>query len=362
MKATRVLLAFFALITLAIATARAEDTLRVFTWYGYVTPEDVTAVNELLKAQGYDIKAEVITPLAESSDQMFEVLQAGKADVSFLTLNFIMMQEGRIAKLLQPIRTGSPRLSNLRYVNPSLALLPMGSTNFDPLYIPFGGGTYGIWANLAFYKPSELPKSINELVVNPKWKGKLSLTRGQVSPNIALASLCLNKNPFMLNDLVKAGQLDDARHYLGELLPKLRALHAQVGTFWDVSPTFKDDQLTACYGIEIPAENAKGGKWTRIHFQEGATVWLDTINFHRRLSGRKLEAAEIFANYFIGKQVQERIVNELNMVGVSSLVKPNPQLDEDPNFFDSKMLLPPYDTAAYDAMKKLFAAAMNTPW
>ncbi|EDQ02269.1 hypothetical protein [Shewanella benthica] len=46
-------------------------------------------------------------------------------------------------------------------------------------------------------------------------------------------------------------------------------------------------------------------------------AWLDTINFVKGLEGRKLEAAQIFANYFIGKQVQTRVSQELSMVPVS---------------------------------------------
>ncbi len=128
--------------------ARAED-LRVFTWDGYVTDNDVQAVNKLLDEAGYsDIRAKVISPFAEGPEQMFKVIRKGSADISFLTLNYIKMQDNKIAKLLQPINTKSPRLTNYSKLSKRLTQIPMGMMNGKPLYIPWGGGAYGIWANM----------------------------------------------------------------------------------------------------------------------------------------------------------------------------------------------------------------------
>lgn len=342
----------------AALSAWAQEPLRIFTWDGYCQPHEIAQVNALLKEQGYDFKAEVIEPYAEGPEQMFTVLRDGKADVSFLTLNYIMMQSGKTARLLQPINTSSPRLSNYKSLNPALTSIPMAMKDGKPLYIPWGGGSYGIWADHNRYKPEELPDSLAALATDPKWKGKLSLTRGQIQPNVALASLMAGKPAWEIDELAAAGDRPGAIKLGSELLPHLKSLYGQVSTFWDGVPSFSSDVLTASYGPEIASENAKGGKWRLVKFKEGQTVWLDTINFHTGLQGKKLEAAEIFANYFIGKEVQDRVVHGLSMVASSTLVSDNPLIEQNPDFFEQDMFWPPYVPIADNIMKKLSDEAM----
>ncbi|WP_394392944.1 hypothetical protein [Shewanella woodyi] len=77
-------------------------------------------------------------------------------------------------------------------------------------------------------------------------------------------------------------------------------------------------------------------------------AWLDTINFVKGLSGRKLEAAEIFANYFIGKEVQNRISNELSMVPASKTVPVNTILGDPDKILNENMFVPPMIKEAMD--------------
>lgn len=342
------------------ALAQAKDTLRVFTWEGYVTADDVKAVNKLLEAKGYDIEAKVIEPFASGPEQMFDIIRSGKSDISFLTLNYIKMQGEKTSKMLQAINTASPRLSNYEKLRKELKAIPMGMAKEGPLYIPFGGGAYGIWANMKKLKKPDLPKSVTELW-DAKWKGKLSLSKGQVQPNIAIVMLAMGKSAYYINDMMIAGKRDEANKFsVGEAQKKTDLLYGQVARFWDGSPDYKDDLLlTASYGVEVATENAKGGKWEYVQFSEGSTVWMDTINFASSLTGKKLEAAEIFANYFIGKEVQTRVVNGLSMVSVSTLVDSNPIIDSNPKFFSEKMFWPPYDKIADNLMKKMSDTAMG---
>ncbi|MEQ6885425.1 PotD/PotF family extracellular solute-binding protein [Salicola sp. Rm-C-2C1-2] len=343
-----------------MATAQTGKTLNVFTWEGYVLPEEVEAVNKLLERKGYDYRVQVIEPWAEGPSQMFDVMRSGNVDISFLTLNYIKMQGGKIQSLLQPINTDSPRLTNYDALNDDLTQISMGMDNGEPLYIPWGGGAYGIWANMDKLSKDELPQSVNDLW-NDRWEGKLSLTKGQIQPNIALALMAQGKEPFYINELAgdraglgKYSKADTA------LQRKVNALYDQVGNLWSDGPVFSDDLLlVASYGPGVSAHNAEGGNWELVPFEEGNTVWLDTINFSSELSGRKLEAAEIFANYFIGKKVQERVVEGLGMVAASSKVDSNPLIEDNPNFFDSAMFWPPYDSKANNVMKIISDRAME---
>jgi len=77
----------------------------------------------------------------------------------------------------------------------------------------------------------------------------------------------------------------------------------QGGHLWIKAPEFRDDLLiVTSWGPEIMRENNKGGKWKFLEFKKGYMLWLDTICFAKGVKGKKLEVAEIFANYFIGKK------------------------------------------------------------
>ncbi|MBK6907228.1 MAG: extracellular solute-binding protein [Rhodocyclaceae bacterium] len=346
-------------MVLVCSFALAKESLRVFTWDGYVTPADVAAVNQVLTEKGYDIEVQVIAPYATGPEQMFEIIRSEKADVTFLTLNYIKMQNERTSKLLQTINTKSPRLGNYGKLRKELTALSMGMASDGPLYIPWGGGTYGIWANMKKLKKAELPVTVGDLW-DARWKGKISLSHGQIQPNIALTLLALGKPPFLLNDLMVSNQRDQAFAVSDELQGKVNRLYGQVARFWDAAPDYGDDLLlTASYGIELARENANGGKWELVKLKEGSTVWLDTINFTKGLTGKKLEAAEIFANYFIGKDVQTRVVKELSMVAVSHLANSNPIIEADPEFFAERMFWPPYHQEAADLMRRLSNKAMR---
>ncbi len=81
-----------------------KEPLRILSWEGYVTPSDLDKVNQLLQEQGYAYKAELVSPLAEGAEQMFDMIRTGKVDISFLTLFFIKMEREQTSRLLQAIK------------------------------------------------------------------------------------------------------------------------------------------------------------------------------------------------------------------------------------------------------------------
>lgn len=341
------------------ASSAWAEAIRVFTWQGYVQPEEIVAVNQLLKSSGYDYEIEVITPWAEGPEQMFNVIRSGRVDISFLTLNYLKMQDARLLRLLQPINTQSPRLNNYHKLLDILKTIPMGMQNDQVYYIPWAGGAYGIWADMNKVSPDELPASVNELWA-PRWKGHLSLSSGQIQPNIALTSMALGKTPFYLNSIQEYGRL---RMYLSadsDIQQKLNQLYQQVSHFWNSAPQVHDSvELIASYGPGVSDWNANGGNWRLLNLKEGNTVWLDTINFHKDLSGKKLEAAEIFANYFIGKVVQNRAVLQLGLVAASEQAVVLSEQFRPGNFFQENMFWPPYWKGADNVMKSMSEKAMR---
>jgi spermidine/putrescine transport system substrate-binding protein len=345
------------------SNVHSAETIRVLTWEGYVLPEEVKAVNNILKKKGYPYKIEVISPYAAGAEQMFRLIREDKCDIMFLTLFFIKMQGQKTSKLLQPINPNSPRLKNYKYLLPGLKDIPMGlDRHHRPLYIPWGSGTYGFYVDTKRVKPSETPRSVSDLW-DRKWKGKISLNIAQPWYNIGLVLMSLGKKPFYINQLILSGKRREAISLCdseGELQRKSNQLYRQAGHFWKDAPEFREElMIVSNWGPEILGENARGAGWKFIELREGNMLWLDTITFRKGLPERKLEAAEIFANHFIGRKVQTRVAKDLAMVAASSLAESNPMIEINPKFFLQDMFVPPYTKIADNLMKRVSDMALE---
>lgn len=344
------------ILLLICPPVQAKDSLRILTWDGYVRPEDLAKVNALLNRSGYDIEAKLIAPYAEGAEQMYDLMRKGDVDISFLTLFFIKLQGEKSASLIQAINVSSPRLGNYKYLLPSLTRIPMGMQDKRPLYIPFSGGNYGFYIDRNKVHAAEIPRSWSDLL-SPRWKGKYALNRTQIWYNVAIASMISGKQPYYLNSLANEGKreaLIAETRADGLLAEKLLAIYRNAGDFWDAAPKFLPQlEIVSSWGMEIKQANRAGGKWQQLLFKEGNLVWMDTMNFSKNLSGKRLEAAEIVANYFIGKEVQSRVASELSLVSVSRLADSNPILENNPKFFSSGTFVPPYNRMADNLMTQL---------
>lgn len=350
------------LLAASCAATATEPPLRIMTWEGYVTDADLVAINTQLREQGYDIEARVIAPYAEGAEQMYNLIRKGDVDIAFLTLFFIKLQGDRSAKFLQPIDTASPRLSNYRHLSPALTRIPMGMQGNEVLYVPFAGGSYGFYVNRNVVRAEEVPTSWSDLFA-PRWQGKYSLNNAQIGYNVAIASMALGKPPYYVNDLAVAGHRDQVVRETqpgSALADKLTELYRGAGEFWDAAPSFPAHlEIVSSWGPEITQANKDGGDWQLIQFKEGELVWLDTINFVAELSGRRLKAAEIVANHFIGKEAQSRVATELSLVAASELARSNPILAKNPKFFSAGAFVPPYNALADNRMKLMSDAALQ---
>lgn len=344
------------LITLG-QVALALEPLRVLTWEGYVQVEDVKAVNALLTTKNLPYYVEVIKPYAEGAEQMFDLIRGQYCDVSFLTLFFIKIEKEQTARLLQPINQNSPHLSNYSDLLSNLIQLDMGLDNQqNPLYIPWGGGVYGFYIDYNKLGADEVPKSVKELW-HEKWRGRFSLNKTQAGYNFGLALMSLGKSPFHLYHLIQQGSREELKalmHPEGRLQVQLNLLYQNAGNLWTSATEFHPElSIVSSWGPEIQAKNEAGGDWRLIKFEEGQMVWLDTINFVKHLKGEKLAAAEVFANYFIGKKVQDRIADELSMMPALPAANKNSDLGQMQELYQEPMFVPPYDEVTYGIIKKM---------
>jgi spermidine/putrescine transport system substrate-binding protein len=343
-------------LLLPSAPAMAKQPLRILTWEGYVTNQDLANVNAILAQKGYDFEVTVMSPYAESAEQMYGLMRKGEVDISFLTLFFIKMQGAKSESLLQPVNVDSPRLSNYKYLLPALTRIPMGMLGKQPLYIPFAGGSYGFYINRKHVALADEPESWKDLF-STRWERKYSLNRAQIWYNVAIASMALGKPPYYLNSLAlegKRNQVIEETRADGQLAGKLLALYKNSGDFWVAAPKFLPElDIVSSWGMEVKQANREGGNWQLINFREGNLVWMDTINFSKNLAGKRLEAAEIIANYFIGKEVQSRVASELSLVSVSKLARSNPILKKNPKFFSAGTFVPPYNRIADNLMTQM---------
>ena len=349
-------LLLFSFLLLLPMQLLAVEKLRIFTWAGYVTAEDITQVNEILLNKGYNYQVEVIATKAEDADQMFSVIRNKQCDITFLTLFFIKMHGEQISRLLQPININSPRLSNYKNLDPELTQIPMGMQSGKPLYIPWGGGIYGFYVNTNKVKPQDIPTSVKDLWTD-KWRNKFSLNQGQFWYNVGLTLQALDYHPFYLEQLAQKNDRSTLKSLFsqqGVVLNKLKQLYKNSGGFWQSSTKFSEDlEIVSSWGPEIKSQNDKGGKWQLINFEEGHLAWLDTINFVSGLKNEKLAAAEVVANYFIDKKVQQRIVDELSMLPAAVNLESRGLLDRYPNLFRSDLFVPPYSQLSYSLMQQL---------
>ena len=348
---------FMVFLLTMITCVNAASPITILSWEGYIRDADIQAVNAELKKQGYgDFNAKVIKPYAQDAKQMFSLIRTGKCDISFLTLFFIKMDKEQTSKLVQPINTSSPRLSNYAFLNKDLTHLKMGMDKDKPLYIPWGGGVYGFYINRKRVAKNEVPTSVTQLW-DPRWKGRLSLNKAQYWYNIGLTFMSKGQDPFTINTLALQGKRNHIKPLVkkgGAMQLHLNALYAQAGDFWDATPRFRKGlDIVSSWGPEIARENKKGGKWERLLFTEGDMVWLDTINFMKNLNGRKLEAAEVIANYFIGIKVQERIANELSMIPSSTQVTKSSTTTMKASSLKSSLFVPPFTSLSKTAMSSM---------
>lgn len=344
-------------------SANEDSSLRIFSWDGYVTNNDLTSLNEIYKSNDLKLNAKLITPYAEGHEQMFNVIRDKQCDISFLTLFFIKLNNQKITKLLSPINTSSKRFTNYKHLLPSATNLAMGKVKNKTLYIPYGGGVYGFYVNMNKVKKKDIPRSINDLWL-PKWKGKFSLNKTQVWYNVGISLMALGLPPFHLNDLVlqnKRKELMRLRRNDGEIQFKVNELYQNAESFWTSGTKFNDKlSIVSSWGPEIKLRNQKYGEnWKKINFKEGDVVWLDTINFMKDLSEEKLIAAELTANYFIGKEAQQRVVSKLSMISVSKQSSKNKMIIENSDVFNSKRMVPPYSKASGMLMQSISDQAMK---
>ncbi len=332
----------------------AKESIKIFAWEGYVTDLDIKNVNLLLEHSNYQYEAVLIKTVAEDAEQMFSVIREKKCDIAFLTLFFIKMEGNKTARLLKPVNTKSPRLFNYKYLDKDLTHIPMGLLNDQPLYIPWGGGIYGFYMNEK--DKHQVPDTVADLL-EEKWKNRYSLNKGQFWYNVGIALQSINLHPFYLNDLAVAGNRHELAKLTGPNSPlqnRLNLLYQNAGALWTAGPEFEENlQIVSSWGPEIQKQNMKGSNWQLVNFKEGKQAWLDTINFTKELSGKKLEASEVIANYFIGKSVQKRISEQLSMIPASTQVKNRGLLSDYPKIFKNGYFVPPFNRLAHSIMKQM---------
>ncbi len=322
----------------------ATTPLKILTWEGYVTDQDVTVLDKQLAYEGYPFHVEIVKPYASGAEQMYSLLRAGDVDITFLTLFFIKMSHQRIQKYLQPIDTTSPRFTHLDSLVPQLTDIAMGKEGNDLFYLPFGGGVYGFFSN----DPAVGASGDVNMLWRDELQGKFSLNTSQPWYNVGLALMALGKPPFYLNDLILKGKRREAKIFATtKVLPKLTALYRSSGATWSISPSFNDGlSVVSSWGPEIFRQNAQGGSWRKIDFTQGDMVWLDTLNLAAHLEGQKLAAAELVLNYFISPQVQKRVASELSLYPAHPGALPYANIAIDTGSFRSDMFVPPYNFIA----------------
>ncbi|QSX39957.1 extracellular solute-binding protein [Shewanella cyperi] len=312
--------AFILAILLLASQATAKEYLTLLAWEGYVSKDDLITINHELERRHIPYSIRLHPENASNAEQMYDLLRTAQIDIAFVTLSFFKGYQGDFFKVLQPINSQSPALTQYQAISAQLTHLPDGSADGKPYYIPFAQGSYGFYLNRNRYPELKAPASVAELW-SEDYRGKFSLCRAQPIYNMGLTLQSLGLSPLALNQAYADGGRDQVLSMAKEgtvIDQQFHRLYAQAGAFWDDSPNLDQPgiAIVSSWGPEMAAARNRGEQWEKIQFKEGDMTWLDTLAFSRRLKAGKLLAAEIAANYFISPEYQAGLAQALNLNSV----------------------------------------------
>lgn len=344
---------------LSSSVEAAPIELTVYEWEGYISPfaDDFTAY---AKSKGVD--ARLVFPVGAdgkplyiaSSDDIFQMVRAEKCDVVTPTHNYYKDSGARLLKTLAPI--DPDRVPHYGDVVANLRNADYATEGGARYAVPLLGGGYSLAYNADRVK--EPPTSWRTLV-DPRYKGRTSLTSAQYEANIYVAAILAGTPPA---DVYAWEKIDPAKVAL-----VLAGMASNAKAFWETNPDIDlmagDLDLITDYGFGVAFANAKGQNWKFAAPAEPTTVWLDNISLtpSAMASAEKAAAAYLLLDFMLSPEIQARLAR---MYGV---VVPNPKaLEHVPaeerekvrvgsdDFYKAELLWQPLDKRTRNGFKTLW--------
>jgi len=274
------------LLALSLASAQAEEVLRVLAWPGYADP-DLVRVFE----QRHKVKVEVTT--ISSDDDMWERLSTGQGgDFDVFAVNTAELQryiDNGISIPLTPanipnIAKQLPRFRDLSAIH--------GVTRKGEVYaVPYTYSEMGLIYDRKYFKT---PPDSFSVMWDKRYKGRV-LAYQASEHNFSLAAMELGlKNPFQILP-------DDFRRVSRHLVELRRNVLSFYGSPEEATELFMRNHavlLFANYGTQqVSMLKKAGADIGYVIPKEGALAWLDCWSMTRGAKNRRL--VEGWINYML---------------------------------------------------------------
>ncbi|MFD2263681.1 PotD/PotF family extracellular solute-binding protein [Lacibacterium aquatile] len=358
---TGVALAFPGIAVLSPALA-APVTLTIFEWEGYILPY-AADFEAYAKSKGVEVKLAGLAGAhgkpryIATADDIYQAARRGEVDIVTPTNNYFKDSNGKLLRLLAPLDIAA--MPNFKDVIGNLKTADFADLDGKKYAVPLLGGGYSLAYNADRVK--EAPTSWQALL-DPKYKGRVSVTNAQVEANVYVAAILSGVAP---QSIYRYDNLDAAK--VGGILGQLAA---NSPVFWDGSPDVakmkSDLDIITDYGFAATAANAEGQNWKFANPVEATTVWLDTIALTQQAAENpdKAKAAHLLMDFMLSPEIQGRLAVTFGTV------VPNPKAVEavaaadqgkvrvaTNDFFKPELLWQPLDERTRNGFKQLWEKA-----
>ena len=286
--------------------------LRFLSWADYVSPFEKQFLDYIQQKYGISLRLKIINVV--NPGEFLEAARSNSADLISPAHNIPKSLRWPLVaqKLVLPVNLKN--VPNFRYVLKFLKNSRFVVSSQKVYGVPYSMGPYGLAYNTKLIKTP--PNSWNVLW-DPKYTGKYSITGGYPDCNIYIAALSIGAKYDELYHVEKilAGREAHLRSKLHQLARGAHSLWEGVANFRE----FPKLALAATWGYAVSKANQAGGSWKMAYPKEGTTLWVDHWLITKAVKDNPLKKAiaEDWINFSLGKAPQIALLREW---GVSPVV------------------------------------------
>lgn len=277
-----------------------DEVLTMHVWEPYAPEFTVKEFKKYIRKK-YNKNIDVKVNYVAIPNEFFDHVRAKTTDIISPSHNFLKDEATRFIQhnLIIPIDLNI--VTNLKKVESQLINNQLVSSNGRLFGVPFARGGYTL-----LYDKRKFPKAPDSWNVlwDPRFKGKYSLSKDYYESNIYITALALGVEPEKIGDVNAINSPAFKR--------KLKAL-LKNANFWTMVPKksdVKDSVLSLAWGASHAIIGEDSKNWIMARPKEGMTVWADYLSVTaavERSPFAKTLAME-WINYTLNDHFQEEVV------------------------------------------------------
>ncbi len=296
------------------ASSVSAETLRIFTWGGYMTDEHEQTFINLIKEK-YDVDLTLEVTLVGGNDDFFPALRDNKADIITPSHNVPRDERYQLIKHRLVLPLNLENIPNYKNVDPGLQYADY-SAEGDVVYgVPVATGPYGLFYNTAIVK--EAPKSWN-ILWDPQYKNQYTFGQGQYEENIYITALAMGMSRDDMSSYEKLNT-PGFQEKLGQFVVNAHSMWESAESADDL----KGLALSVGWGDAVYALADMGEIWKQAEPEEGTTAWVDTFMIGYALEDKPQlkQIAEEWINYILSDDYQMYIIRDVGVIPIVTTIK-----------------------------------------